>query len=146
MSDNSENAKLIEDINTTTDLDWRDRELSLREREVSAQIEYYSHSKRSHISPLLLAGVAAVAGILGSITGAFVQYITEERKFELEFEKFQFQVFAEAIKTDSVEQATENLRFFVETGFLADRNDQLREFLAEIDRAGPTLPDVKNTK
>jgi hypothetical protein len=112
------------------ELELKREELALKREEFNTRLEYQKHEKRMSLSPLLVAAIAAIAGISGSVVGSMTQYISEARKFELEARKAQSEMVFEAIRTGDPDKAAENLQFLLETGLLVDPNGTIRKYLS----------------
>ena len=122
----------IEQEGFAAEIRLREAELAFKREEFAAWLEQQKREKRSSVSPLVLAIVAATAGIAGSIVGAMTQLLTEERKFALEMKKFQTSLIFEAVKTGNTESAATNLKFLLDAGFLEDKNGSLRKTIISL--------------
>lgn len=114
---------------TQEELELKREELALKREEFQARLDYQKHERRMSVSPILVAAIAALAGISGSVVGSLTQYISEARKFELEAKRAQSSMIFEAIRTGDPDKAAENLQFLLETGLLVDPNGSLRAYL-----------------
>jgi len=132
----------IEQERLAAEIRLREAELALKREEFAARLEQQKHEKRSSVSPLRLAVVAAASGIFGSMFGVMTQSKTEDQKFELEMRKVQSSLILEAIKTGSTEQAATNLTFLLEAGLIADPDGRIKRSMTVLSskQVAPILP------
>ncbi|MEW5926164.1 MAG: N-acetylmuramoyl-L-alanine amidase [Gemmatimonadota bacterium] len=112
----------------------RDRELGLKERELSHRMEMEKRGARFHVSPLttvLLGGVLTVLSSLATASwNARENRKSEEaravRELALRARDQQFQIILKATENRSPEEATRNLLYFVDIGYLPDPEGRIR--------------------
>ena len=133
------------------------REFALKEREIALrelEIQHKSKLEQKNIwftSPLLIGITSAVFGLMGTAFGAAFQGFSN---FQLERQKFEFELIRKALETEDklIEnhtdrtEAAKKLRFLVDSGIiqsldsdsirkLADNPDDLPNFSSSISRA-----------
>jgi hypothetical protein len=118
------------------DIIIRERELQLREREVVAKEKEVSKSRWSH--PLILALLAAAAGLIGNVVVAIVN---NDNTQKIEHSHAQSSLILEAIKTGDNVAACKNLNFFAKLGLLDDAKGNIASTCPGDKNNGvPTLP------
>lgn len=122
------------------DISIRERELELKEREVVAKEKEVSKSRWSH--PLVLALLAAAAGLIGNVAVAIVN---DDNTQKVEHFHAQSSLLLEAIKTGDNVAACKNLNFLVKLGLLDDAKGTIAATCpGEKNNGVPTLPASTN--
>jgi hypothetical protein len=123
----------------------KEAEVALRRCELEAQ----SKGKRttSMASPL---GIAIITGILGLLGAAAGNYWQNRTNLQLEQKKFESNLIVKAIETGDPAIALENLLFLTKTGLLPDSESRIQAYYASIQQGqgkgqGPVLPAASNT-
>jgi hypothetical protein len=124
----------------------RDRELKLREREVSAR---EAELKRSRWwNPMVIGLFVATLGLIGNFTVALINNWNTVRVAKdndtatqaVERHRAQSNLVLEAIKTGDSNKACENLTFFVSLKLLDDEDDTIKKKCASAPAGAPSLP------
>jgi len=76
----------------------REAELSLRERELEAELKRRRYENRRSVSPLVLATVAAASAVFGALSTSIVEFATEKGKLDLEKQRFQYSLMLKAVE------------------------------------------------
>lgn len=136
-----DNAAQAEHMNMN-EIEYRYREMSLRERVVAAKEREISikdvELKRSRwFNPTVIGIFAAAAGLFGNV---LVAAINNSNTQAIEHAHAQSNLIVEAIKTGSPETACKNLLFFVKLGLLVDSNTTIQKQCTTAPAQGPSLP------
>ncbi len=89
---------------------------------------------------LLAAVIVALIGFVGSIVS---KHYEGKNSLQLKREEFQVSLILQAVKTDDIKVAEKNLEFFLEAGFLDDKNGKIKKFLSK-NKKIPFLPPSGN--
>lgn len=113
-------------------VEGRDAELRLKERELDLKQQELV-IKKQEVSGLRWNNPLTVALIAGLVTllGAVLQFQQQRNLLALEELKFQSNLILESVKTGNQDQATRNLRFFLDVGILEDSEGRLRKILMQ---------------
>jgi subtilase family serine protease len=132
------------------ELEIKQEELRVRRVEADAALAA-ARSRRSRLSdPLVLAIIAAVISLLGSIAVAIYnnkstldqEKIKAEHGLDLEQKKASYSLVLQAMATNDTATAKRNIQFFIDAGLLQDSDCRISE---AAERYDPVLPSVSGT-
>jgi len=107
----------------------RSRELDIKEKEQQRSMWH---------SPIFVAVLAGMVGLLGN---AFVAFLNSSHERELERQKSEAALILQALKTDNPDKAAKNLEFLVDTGLITNQETSIRQYLANREKGqGASLP------
>jgi hypothetical protein len=115
-------------------------ELQVKEKELQLkqiEIESLKNKRKTfwqNMNPALLIGIiAAFITVSGNLV---VTSIQGRNSLELESQKSQTSLILQAIKTGDRQKALENLKFFIDAGFIQDENNKITSLL----KSGGIIP------
>jgi hypothetical protein len=116
-----------EEQRIASDNDLKKRELDLKEKELEAKIK---PDKKSlwFTSPLLIGGITAISGLIGTGIGAILQ---GNANFKLERQKFEFTLIQKALQAPSQDEAAKQLLFLIDSGVIVSLDGQKLRNIAE---------------
>jgi hypothetical protein len=134
----SESSEKKTSENESTNDALRDREIALREREIALKEQeikakiVLDNRNIWFSSPLLLGMASAVFGLIGTGVGAGLQGYSN---FQLERQKFEFELIRQALNNDDRNEAAKQLLFLVDSGVIESLDStKLRRLAATPDR------------
>ncbi len=133
--DQSSEELELEKQRLKAEIDRQDAEIALRREELKTKLE----SDRRSIwfsSPLIIAVLSAIFGLLGTGVGAALQGYWNT---ELERQKFESSLIQNALETDDKDEAAKNLLFLVKAGIIQHLDGAKIEGLANNPSQLPIL-------
>lgn len=118
----------LERLRVESDIRLRQQELDIRREEMRAQ-------RRLSVSPVTLAIIAGLSGLIGTGIGSCVQ---GKANLALEQQKLESQLILKACDTNDKDISVTNLQFFLEAGLLKDTKGNLKR-LASSPTTVPAL-------
>ena len=109
------------------DFALRERELALKEKEVEAKIKL-DRKGLWFTSPLLIGGITAIAGLIGTGIGAVLQ---GNANFKLERQKFEFALIQKALQSPNQNEAAKQLLFLINSGVIVSLDGEKIRNIAE---------------
>jgi hypothetical protein len=109
------------------DINLRERELALKEKEVEAKIKLDKQGLW-FTSPLFIGVITAISGLIGTGIGAVLQ---GNATVNLERLKFEFTLIQKALEAPSQDEAGKRLMFLVNTGVIKNLDAEKLRNIAE---------------
>jgi hypothetical protein len=91
--------------------------------------------------PLL---TAIVAGLIALLSNIYATYLNSDNQIQLERQRLKANLILEAVKTGDREKAVKNLSFFLEAGFIEDKDGNIAALVAKNNL--PVLPAFSEIK
>jgi hypothetical protein len=140
-----------ENLLANHELRLKEEELRIRWAELQQKKEENDKSKSKSSTPLTIAIVTGVIGLIGAIVANILQSNStlklEQEKFkassQLESKQFESSLILKAIETGNPESATKNLLFLLHAGLIKDKNGLIARLAATPEEA-PVLPANRN--
>lgn len=113
-----------------TDYELKVRELDLKARELEV-------SRKTGLTPITTAIIAGCTAIIGAIAGAIQQ---GSANLSLEKSKLESSLILKAIATGNEDEAVKNLKFFINTRLIEDKNGKILGAVEKAPHSIPVLP------
>jgi hypothetical protein len=101
----------------------------------SDDVKLSSSLNLSVVVPIL---TAIIAGLIALLSNIYSTYLSSNNQLELEKQRLKANLILESVKTGDKDKAVDNLRFFIEAGFIEDPDGKIASLVAE--RTLPVLP------
>lgn len=132
----SSHSGLIDDTALRAkELALREKEIQLNEQEAKAKAAIENRNLWFS-SPLLVGLASAIFGVIGTAAGAGLQGFSN---FQLERQKFEFNLIQNALETKDTSEAAKRLQFLVESGAIRSLDSDKIQRLAKNPEQLPTF-------
>ncbi len=124
----SSHSDLVDDTTLRAkELALREKEIQLNEQEAKAKAATENRNLWFS-SPLLVGLASAIFGVIGTAMGAGLQGFSN---FQLERQKFEFNLIQNALETEDTTEAAKRLQFLVDSGVITSLDSERIRQLAE---------------
>lgn len=127
MSEQNDQRIASDNALTEREVTLKERELILREKELEAKIKLDKKSLWL-TSPLLIGGITAISGLIGTGIGAILQ---GNANFKLERQKFEFTLIQKALQALNQNEAAKQLLFLIDSGVIISLDGEKLRNIAE---------------